>query len=584
LTTLREITQRSQFFNMIAIAGIFIGVILLFLPVWSFDYINFDDDLYIYQNHRVQAGLSWTGIKWAFSTTLGGHWHPLTWLSLMFDQDLFGNGTPGWQHGENVIIHAFSGLLFYVLLIQWGINLPIALLCSLIFSLHPLRIESIAWVSQRKDCISTFFFLLTLCSYTYWLKKSAKIGFIVALASIILGLAAKPTLISTPLLLILLHRWPLKAYRLSWLHLIPFFIVSFLTAVITWFGQVGAGAVKGIGTIPLDERIANSSIHYTGYLGKIILPTTTGIFYPLQSYPPGLAVSAWLLLGLISYLIFYSSREYLIVGWMWFMLSLAPVCGIIQVGGQSITDRWSYISHLGLLIGLAGVCSTKGARLRSRLIIITLFSWLVCCVLVTRIELPNWKNSETVFKHSIKNNSNNFMAHNNLGVYYDSVGKLEDAHYHYQEAVRLAPYYPIAYNNFGSSLARLGRTNEALDAFKNSLRVAPNIANTHYNYGLLLFQIGSLCQALDHWRQALILDPNNSSSTKSLIYALKNSSDIGKCRELSTVARVLRSWQPGNLQLVAIKKEALLSLERTEIRASRYSGTVIEAFLTQQRN
>jgi protein O-mannosyl-transferase len=541
--------------ELIPLALIFFSALALFFPVWSFEYLNFDDNIYVYQNPQVLSGLSWSGLKWAFFTTLGGHWHPLTWLSLMLDCDLFGRAASGWQHGENVILHSSSGVLFYLLLRQWSINYPIALVCSLIFTMHPMRIESIAWVSQRKDCLSTFFFLLTLSSYTYWIKKSAKAGYFVALTTLALGLLAKPTIVTTPLLLILLHRGPLCRYQLRWFRLTPFFTLCLVSALFTWLGQVEAGAVKGGELLSWDNRLANSGVHYLGYLGKLILPTTTGIFYPLQTYPPGLAVSAWLSLGMLSFLIFYSFRRELIVGWLWFLLSFAPVCGIIQVGGQSITDRWSYIPHLGLLMGVAGFLSHEKFKSYNRIAILTLSLGLVYCTLITRIELPNWQNSETVFKHSIANNANNFMAHNNLGFHYDSLGRLEDAHRHYQEAVRLAPHYPLALNNLGSSLARLGQLSEAKEAFSHSLSIAPNLANTHYNYGLLLYQEGLVCEALDHWSQTLHLDENSTSATNSLLYAVKNSSAIASCSEILEVNKRLSFWHPSEARLISAKEE-----------------------------
>jgi hypothetical protein len=537
-------------------ATLMLVVTTLYLPVTSFEYFNFDDNLYIYENPQVRDGLSWHGLLWAFRTTLGGHWHPLTWLSLMVDIELFGVNNAGALHLENLIIHASSSALFFLLLRRWQIPAFSAMLVTLIFALHPMRLESVVWASQRKDCLSMLMLLLTLHNYSAWVRSKNPLPYIISLFCFLLGLLAKPTLVVFPLLLPLLHLWPLQE-RLSLKAVGSFLLIASISAVATLYGQINAGAVTGVTVLPWGTRLSNSGVHLIGYIGKFLLPTTTAIFYPLQHFPPGIGVGAWVTLGTLTFLLIKGHNSPpLIFGWLWFLVTLIPVCGLIQVGGQSLTDRWSYVPHLGACAAIAGCLANY--RERRHIAVSILVLWTIYCIGVTRLELPHWRNSESVFLHTISASPDNFMAHNNLGAYYDGNGQYTKALYHYQEAVRLAPHYPVSLGNLASVFSRQGNYKEAARYFERALEFAPSSIDVNYNYGLMLYQSGYRCSAVERWASVVSMKPDYRPAVDSLKFAVSHEKLLKRmCANHIALRHTLERWSPASPELQKLKMQLL---------------------------
>lgn len=474
----------------------FCSVVLLYCQAGKFDFINFDDNIYLTENPSVAAGLTWQGVRWAFTTSVGGHWHPLTWLSHMLDISLFGMN-PGPHHLVNVALHALNGTLLYLLLSRVLREWRVPLFASLLFALHPLRVESVAWVAERKDVLSMFFGLTTLLLYQSSARGRSKQWLLLAICSYVLALLSKPTVVVLPFLMVLIDWWsgtlrqaPLKGEILSgWrciseTRLYIFFWLALSSAVITVFAQSAGGGLRTLEEVPLLARIQMPLLGYLAYLGKLFFPLGLSIFYPAFDPAPGLATGSLIGLGAITWICWSlkTIAPWFLFGWLWFLVALLPISGFITVGGQFVADRWTYLAHIGPIVALVYGSVRRhphwaGAALT--LILVTLGY-------LTYSELPHWKSSESLFQHALKANPANFMAHTNLGVALAQSGRKEEALYHYEEAARLNPFYPEALNNLGTLRAEGGRIREALELFEKALVIKPSfeIARQNRNQAL----------------------------------------------------------------------------------------------------
>ncbi|MCB0310411.1 MAG: hypothetical protein KDD42_04205, partial [Bdellovibrionales bacterium] len=464
--------------GLVSICLIFFAVLWLYLPVHNFDFLNFDDNLYVTANQQVLNGITWEGIRWAFTSEHSSHWQPLAFISHMLDVELFGLDA-GAHHLVSVVIHAVNCSLLFVLSYystKWLIG---SLYVALLFGIHPMRIESVAWVSERKDVLSIFFLLLMLILYMHYSKKGSKISYLTACLALLLSLLSKPTAIVAPFLLLLLDFWPLDRFavnescqiRKRFLEKVPFFLLSVLSLLTALWAQGSGGGLKSLQAYPIGLRIDSVLVGYQTYFAKLFLPSEYAIFYPFEIYQPGIAEGALILLALLVSAGFWKRKIYpgLFFGILWYIVALLPMIGILQIGGQSYADRWSYLAHAGLIWGVT--ISLKSCEQR-RLLAVAGLLYLLLFAAITRSELYNWRSSQAIFSHTLRVSPENFMAHNNLGVEFDRVGNLAEAKKNFDAAVRLAPSYPTALINLATVFIRERNWNEAEMLLKRAVAIS----------------------------------------------------------------------------------------------------------------
>ena len=518
-----------------------IGVAFVFGPVGRFDYVNYDDADYVSANPHVQSGLSWNNVRWAFTTGHASNWHPLTWLSHMLDWQLFGDN-PGAQHIVSVAFHAVNtALLFLVLRRMTGAHWRSALVAAL-FGLHPLRGESVAWISERKDVLSGFFLLLTLGSYCRFMElrtasfadlKRSLPWYALSMVCFAFGLMSKPMLVTVPFLLLLLDYWPFNRFTLDREHLkvggwlilekAPFFLLAIVSSIVTFLVQRRGGAVSTI--LPVSERIANALVSYARYLGKTIWPANLSVLYPHPGHWPLWAIAGsgvlCLLLTVVAVLQ-ARRRPYCTVGWLWFIGALVPMIGLIQVGIQSMADRYTYVPCIGLFIAAAwGIAEAveRWSLPRPAVITAALFSIVACACLCSR-QIQYWRDSEALFNRAVAVTSNNYLAYNNLGFYFSGKGKLEEAKENYRKSLAINPAYSDALNNLGFALAGEGKYAEAIPYYEAALRASPNHPEIHNNLGNALSELGHLNGAIEQYNLVLKQKPEHADAQNNLGIAL----------------------------------------------------------------
>lgn len=520
-------------------------VFMILSPARHFDFLNFDDPLYITQNSHVVSGVTRDAFLNAWTDTSTGHWHPLTWLSHQLDVTLFGVNP---QAHHTVALALYASLVSLITL--WFLLMrghPVyAILCTLLFALHPARLESVIWLSERKDLLSMLFGVLSLIAYTRYRQNSARVAYLAAFVSLALGLLAKPSLVVLPVCFYLLDRFttyhtpeddlvshPSVSRKPP--HLItylPFFFLSAALSVTAFFAQHNAHALQSLDTFSLGDRLTDAGVGYLIYLGKTLWPFGLSIFHPHVSYPPGLGVGAWFALLLTSSVAWKKRTTHPLIAfaWVWFIVTLLPVIGFIQIGAQSMADRWSLIPHLGLATALAMHLTRTSylshATQKKPYITILRPSLLLLFICLfayrTYTELPHWKNSIAIFSHALDVTPNNFLAHTNLGAALAKTGDSRSARIHAEEAVRLNPTYPEALNNLGKLEAQAGYFDRARDLFERSLKRDPNNIITRYNLGLLLYQHGNKTAALSNWILVYQMNSNYAPVLTSLTYMMKN--------------------------------------------------------------
>jgi tetratricopeptide (TPR) repeat protein len=503
--------------------------VLAYLPVRNASFIVFDDPIYT-QNSHVEAGLTWSGIKWAFTTWYGSNWHPLTWLSHMLDAKLFPRN-PGPQHFVNVLFHAANATLLFLLLFRLTEKKWPAAFVAALFAWHPLHVESVAWISERKDVLSTFFGLLALLAYVKYAEKS-KVWYAWALGFFALSLLAKPMLVTLPFIMLLLDVWPLQripinqkavatkhgtrntehARRLI-LEKLPFLALTIASCIVTFLAQ-RSEAVVSLEQLPLGVRFANAVVSYAEYLGKAFWPAKLAIIYPLPSHVPvWQIVVAAAVLAVISFLAWRArkSSPYLLIGWLWFLGTLVPVIGIVQVGGQALADRYTYVPLIGVFIAVAYGAADIVSRFRIAnakvlpLAILVLFG----CLCATEFRLRVWRDSESLFTDAIAVTKNNAIAHINLGVALEQDGNKPAALAEYRKAIEIEPNRFQAHNNLANLLSAMGSHAEAFKEYEEALRLNPDAVPAHLNFGTELSEAGRFDDAMAEYAKAAQLAPDD---------------------------------------------------------------------------
>jgi tetratricopeptide (TPR) repeat protein len=539
--------------------ALIVAVLAVFWQVHGHDFVDFDDLVYVVDNPHVRAGLTLKGIAWAFTAFHAANWHPLTWLSHMLDCQLFGLN-PAGHHLTSVLLHLANTLLLVLVLYRMTGAIWRSSLVAALFAIHPLHVESVAWVAERKDVLSTLFWLLTMLAYLGYVKRPSPGRYLLALFVFACGLMAKPMLVTLPFVLLLLDYWPLarihrgqpddgensqphalKGFgphpvpllRLFW-EKVPFLALSAVSSVVTVIAQKSGAAIGSLDTLPLKIRLANAVVSYVIYMRKMIWPHDLAAFYP----HPGDSLTWWqiagagLLLICITLLVVRGARRhpYVGTGWFWYLGTLLPVIGLIQVGAQAMADRYTYVSVIGLCVvvawSLGDLARTwRYGRIASGVVAGTALFVLTIC---TWKQVPHWRNTVTLFDHALAVTANNYVAHNNLANALVSQNKLQDAIAHYARAIEIRPAYADAYSNMGVLLARQGKMAEASAYYARALHLKPNLAEAHHNLASALVSQGRLQDAMAHYARAIEIKPTYAMAYNNMATVLVRLGEVEK--------------------------------------------------------
>ncbi len=440
---------------------------IAFEPARLNGFVNYDDDDYVTKNPQVSAGITPESVRWAFTTPYMANWHPLTWLSHMLDCELFGLNSL-WHHLTSLSFHIANTLLLFWVLKRTTAAVWQSAFVAAAFALHPLRVESVAWVAERKDVLSGFFWMLTMALYVRYTERVSIGRYIAVFLSFGLGLMAKPMLVTLPFVLLLLDYWPLGRFQFgqdagyrSLFHLVrekvPLFVLSVASSVVTFIIQQSAGAMKPAESFGLSTRISNAIVSYMGYIFKIICPSGLAPLYPHPggNLPRWQPIVFFVILAVASAAVIYMRRRYLIAGWLWYLGTLVPVIGLVQVGEQAMADRYTYLPSIGIFIMVGWGANELLERWRYRKMGLGISAAMVLAALLicTRTQVRYWQNNLTLFKHTIEVTSNNFVMHSNYGNALLEEGRIEPAIENYNEGLRIKPNYAAAINNLAWILA-----------------------------------------------------------------------------------------------------------------------------------
>jgi protein O-mannosyl-transferase len=499
--------MRNKFSERWLVAGICAGLVALVWFVFGqsvhFPFVNYDDPTYTYESPQVIAGLSWHGVVWAFTHAHGGNWHPLTTISHMFDCGVFGL-RPGAHHFGNVLLHTSTTIALFLVLRRLTGALWRSAFVAAIFAIHPLRVESVVWIAERKDVLSGFFFMLTLAAYLHYARKPSIWRYLTMSILFTCGLMSKPMLVSLPLVLLLLDYWPLNRGQRSevrgqrkaeiWWKLVaekfPLFLLSIASAVATLIAQ--KRAIGSFEHLPLTSRVSQALLSYLTYIRQMFWPAKLAVFYPHSENGSALwqvllAGAALVAITILTFLL-RKKRPYLVVGWLWYVCMLIPVIGIVQVGLQGHADRYTYLPQIGLYLGATWWISELLSRWRYGPAALTTAAIVIIGSLtgVSRVQASYWKDSERLWQQTIAHTSNNHLAHAHLADLLLRQGRINDAISHCQEAVRIQPNDTDAQNNLGLAFLQLGDEADALIHFEQSLGSNPNNLNARCNLAWVL--------------------------------------------------------------------------------------------------
>ena len=525
--------------------GLVAANLLVYAAVRRHEFVYFDDQYYVIDNVSVAAGLTWHGVVWAFTTGHASNWHPLTWLSHMLDVQLYGMQAGGHLL-TNVVLHIANTLLLFGVLYRMTGAIGRSGFVAALFAVHPLHVESVAWVAERKDVLSTLFWMLTLWTYVSYVRQPQWHRYMLVLVCFALGLLAKPMLVTLPFVLLLLDYWPLgrvtlaaapephrvvtrSSHRSVWLGLLreklPLFALAVASSVVTFVVQRHGGSVIGLDLAPFGLRAENALVSYVAYIGKMVWPSQLAAFYP---YPP--SIPTWQMIGAALFLIagfvvtLWAVRRYpyLLVGWLWYVGTLVPVIGLVQVGFQRMADRYTYIPLIGLFLIVAWGGSNLLRQWRHRRNALAAAAGIVviACAVTAREQVRTWENAMTLWQWDLKVTSGNFHAHKNLADALASRGKFDEAIPHYLEAVRLRPRYAEAHLRAGHVLSRTGRMNEAMAHYLDALSIRPDLEEAHNGLGVGLMEQRKESEAIAHFMEAARLKPGYADAHHNLALAL----------------------------------------------------------------
>jgi hypothetical protein len=509
----------------------------VYLQLNQSDFINLDDNIYVTQNSHIQPGITLEGIRWAFSTYYAEFWHPLTLLSLILDYQLYGLN-PGGYHLTNLILHILSTLLLFWLFTRMTGAIWKSAFVAALFSLHPLHVESVAWIAERKDVLSAFFWMLTLCLYVCYTEKPVIRRYLPVLLCFACALMSKPMVVTLPVIMILLDYWPLKRFESQKSNLFlwqmkektPFFVFSTFFVIITRIAQPNTKTMM----FPLSSRLANATVSFVTYLEKTFWPHNLAVFYPFpEQIPLWQVLGAVLLIIIISVAVIVMAKRlpYLFAGWLWYSITILPVIGIIQVGIHGMADRYTYLPSVGIGVMLAwGIPSLiKNEEIRNKLLFPAALAFLTIMSVLTWQQCGYWKNSIELFNHTVQVTKNNHKAYKQLGYAYGMIGQYQQAIDNYSEAIRLKPVDLMAYTGRGIAYIYLGQYQSAIEDFNKALKLQP-IYTSGYNYrGKAYNYLGQYQQAIKDYSNAIRLKPNyaDAYNNRGIAYFNQGNNEIG---------------------------------------------------------
>ncbi|HYG33180.1 MAG TPA: tetratricopeptide repeat protein [Clostridia bacterium] len=605
--------------------SVFLGILLALVTFFAFhsvlrlEFVNYDDPEYVTSMPVVQRGLTWEGLKWAWITDHAGNWHPITWLSHMLDAQLFGMRASG-HHLVSLLIHVTNVILLFGLLVRQTGTRWRSFLVALLFAVHPLHVESVAWVSERKDVLSALFFLLTLWAYSRFaeLRSQAVVGevalgesnqiastaprkegapqglsrssifYFLALAFFALGIMSKPMLVTLPFVLLLWDYWPLARLRIgeravvvrTWLNLLRekvlFLAITLASCVITLIVQHRGGAVQPLATMSITGRIENAVVSFARYLGKTVWPFDLAVPYPHPGHwPLPLVIGSTALLIIIVLTIWQLGRKLPLIatGWLWFFGMMIPVIGIVQVGEQSMADRYTYLPLIGVFIVLVWGGARLASFSRFARPLQSSFAALIVlgCIARTMNQVGHWQNSDTLFRHALRVTDRNWIAAYNLGWSLDHQGKVEEAMAYYRKALEWQPNYDEAWNNLGCALASQKRFAEAIPCFEAALQLKPSDLDPRRNLAAALVELGKHDEAQIQYRLILDRQPTNVEALNGLGNALARRGQFAEAASLFEQSLQLKRDQPATHYNLG---NALSKLRRLEQAVAQYQAAV----------
>jgi Tfp pilus assembly protein PilF len=529
--------------------ALLLAVLAVFAQTANFGFINYDDDLYIYENPQVQSGLTLASLKWAMTAVVSSNWMPVTLVSHILDAQFFGLQS-GPQHLVNVALHAVAAIILFILLLRTTHARWPSAFAAFVFALHPLHVSSVAWLAERKDVLSTLLWFLATLAWVRYTEKPDRTRYLTAALLFALGLMAKPMLVTLPFTLILLDIWPLR--RFAWPRVIveklPLFALSAAASIVSFLVQDSTGAVKAI---PVATRLENALISCLVYIGQTLWPTRLSVFYPYpRTFELWQAAAALLVIAAVSVLVIRAAKThpYLVTGWFWYLGTLVPVIGLVQVGMQSHADRYTYVPMLGLTIMLAWAAADLAAKRPGLKLPLSAAAVIVCaaCLFDASAEAAWWQNSETLFRHALEDTSDNWLAEYNLGHYLmEQPGRIPEAIPHFEASLRYLPDYPEANNNLGTCLMNTGRYDEAALRFEAALRRKPDFTDARFNLGLDYMRAPNrTADAIAQFEAALRLDPNHQQAQNTLGVLLAQTGHIPEAiPHLEAATRIRPDYQ-----------------------------------------
>ncbi|HMH03959.1 MAG TPA: tetratricopeptide repeat protein [Candidatus Udaeobacter sp.] len=563
----------------IALAGV---TWLVFSQTLWHDFINYDDAHYVYENTKITGGLSISGIAWAFSHIHSLNWHPLTTISHMLDCQLYGLKA-GWHHFTNVLLHTLAAMLLFLALQQMTGAVWRSAFVAAVFAIHPLRVESVAWIAERKDVLSGVFFMLTLLAYVNYVRLPRIRGYLVVVFLFACGLMSKPMLVTLPFVLLLLDYWPLDRIKGQlWKRVaekIPLIALSAVSSVITFLVQ--KSAVGQTEELPIFERINNAVVSYVLYIWQMLWPVNLAVFYPHPEnrLPPWEIVCCLLVVMCITVaaIALRTHRPYLLTGWLWYLGMLVPVIGLVQVGWQGRADRYTYLPQIGLYIAATWGVANLTALHRHRRATLSTVAVLVIAALSSCawVQTSYWRNSETLFRHALAVTTNNDVAENNLGIVFLGQGKLDEAISLLQSAVDLRSDNSPAHENLAKALLQKGEVDNALVHYRKLLELQPDNIEVHNIVGTVLIQQHRIREGVEEWRKGLAIDPNNGNAMSNLAWVFATSPDDS----LRDGAKAVQFAE----QALRISGGRIPIIFRTLAAAYAESGQFSEARQTAQR-
>jgi Flp pilus assembly protein TadD len=584
MTFLQKLPYRKLIFLFLSVA-----TLVVYWQVQDHDFILYDDPSYVTSNRHVQSGLTGGGISWALTTMDLSNWHPLTWLSHMVDCQLFGLN-PAGHHWTNLLFHLLNVILLFYIFNRFTGDMWKSAMVAALFALHPLNVESVAWVSERKNVLSTFFWILTILAYGYYVIHPQWKRYVVVLVAFTLGLMAKPMLVTLPFVLLLLDLWPLGRTRLSlsggdvqnhagrWIRAgvdkisfsrllmekMPLFMLTIFSISMT-LKAASQEAIAEIEVLPVVARMENAIMSYVRYLGKMLWPEGLAVFYPyFFSWPLWQVFGAALLLVCVTAFVIWKFRKYpyLAVGWFWYLGTLVPVIGLVQVGMQAMADRYMYVPMIGIFIMIAWGISDLLRSLPGRKMILAASTGVVFFLLMvcTILQVQHWQSSVRLFRYAISVTSGNYVAYNMLGNALRDTGQLNEAVTNYHQAIAINPGYWSAYNNLGvthslqkryaeaialylkaikikgddalirfnlgDAFLHVGRIDEAASQFREAVRLRPEVAVFHNSLGVALIRQGRYDEAVKEFRETLQFDPEHAGAHHNLAMILSHQGNL----------------------------------------------------------